>query len=454
MNPKRIVALVAIPLLLITFLWNGARAADKGPRFARLQLANGLVVLLAEEHTLPFVTMRLLVDAGSKNDPPREEGLARLTARGLLFGTRELTVSRINRDLDLLAASLSATAGKDYASINLRFLKKDLDRAFGLFFETLTLSVFPEDEIRREVERTLSGIKLKEEDPGQMAADTFDSALFLKTPYGHPEEGTRESLPGLDRAKVLKFYHDYYGPNNAIMAITGDITSAEVKSKIIPLLEKWPHAKALEKLSAGPYRKGPVTVTVDKPVTQASIIIGNRGLSRDNPDYLAVTVMNHILGGGSSSRLTASIRNSKGLAYAVSSEFEAGKLPGAFEVALQTKNASAREAIDLVLKEMERMRREPVSGVELEKAKRYLTGSFPMRFDSQAKLAQFLLAVEFYGLGMDYAVWYPALIDGVSREDVLRVARTYLDPEKPVIVVVANLKEAGIGPSARDEERR
>ena len=155
--------------------------------------------------------------------------------------------------------------------------------------------------------------------------------------------------------------------------------------------------------------------------------------------------MNYILGsGGFGSRLVEEIRNKRGLAYSVTSFFDPGKYPGSFEIVLQTKNASAREAISLALQQVERIRKEPVSERELESAKKYLIGSFPMRFNTQAKLANFLTQVEYYALGRDYPEKYPSLIQSVTREEVLRVAQKYLDPEKYILVIVANLKEAGL----------
>jgi zinc protease len=155
--------------------------------------------------------------------------------------------------------------------------------------------------------------------------------------------------------------------------------------------------------------------------------------------------MNYILGGGGfSSRLVVEIRNKKGLAYSVASYFDPGKYPGSFQIALQTKNSSAREAIAISIQEMERIQKELVSEKELEGAKKYLIGSFPMRFDTQGKLTNFLTQVEYYGLGLNYPEKYPSLIQSVTREEVLRVARKYLHPKKYVLVIVANLKEAGM----------
>ena len=155
--------------------------------------------------------------------------------------------------------------------------------------------------------------------------------------------------------------------------------------------------------------------------------------------------MNYIFGGGGfASRLTEEIRNKRGLAYDVQSFFDPGKYPGSFQVVLQTKNGSAREAISLSIQQMERIRKEPVSAKELEGARKYLIGSFPMRFDNQTKLANFLSQVEYYGLGLDYPDRYPSLIKAVTVEEVLRVAKTYLHPENYLLVIVANLKEAGM----------
>jgi zinc protease len=187
------------------------------------------------------------------------------------------------------------------------------------------------------------------------------------------------------------------------------------------------------------------TVTIDRPLTQANLILGHEGITRDNSDFYAVMVMNYILGGGGlTSRLMEEVRAKRGLAYSVFSSFDAGKYQGSFQIVLQTKNASARDSIQLAVGEMSRIRTQPVSDKELEGAKKYLIGSFPLRLITQERIASFLMQVEYYGLGMDYAERYPGLIQAVTAEDVLRVAETYLHPEAYILIAVANLKEAGL----------
>ena len=415
------------------------------PPVHRMVLPNRLVLLFAEEHSLPFLTLQLLVDAGSRRDPAGMEGLAHLTAKGLLLGTSRRTVTAINEQLDFLGASLSASSGKDFSTLSLRVLKKDLDQGFDLFLEALTQSIFPEKELQRQVAETAAAIQSEEDRPGAVAEKVFQKNLFPASPYGHPVKGTRESLSRINRKSVTQFYRDYYHPGQAILAVTGDLTLKEVKTKLLPRLNKWAPGKTLKESGEPGFAEGPKRITVNRQISQANIIIGHGGVSRDNPDYYALSVMNYILGGGGfSSRLMKEIRNKRGLAYSVGSFFAPAKYSGSFQIVLQTKNTSAREAISLALRQMERIRKEPVSEKELEGAKKYLVGSFPMRLDTQGKLVRFLAQVEYFGLGLDYPKKYSGLIRSVSREKVLQVAQEYLHPEKVFLVVVANLKEAGI----------
>ncbi len=436
-------------LIVLGFLILCVGLPDSGlramPPVQRMVLPNHLVFLASEEHSLPFVTLQLLIDSGSWRDPPEQEGLAYLTARGLLLGTSRRTVSQINEVLDFMGASLSSSSGRDYATLSLRVLKKDLDKGFDLFMEVLTQPTFPEEEIRREVEKTLAAIQSEDDQPEEVAEKAFLKALFINSPYGHPVEGTKESVPRLTREAVTRFYRAYYHPNRAILTVIGDITDEELKGKFIPRLKKWPVGEIPKLSFTTEVEKEHKTVKIDRPITQANIILGHAGVSRENPDFYAITVMNYILGGGGfSSRLMEEIRNKRGLAYSVVSFFDPGKYPGSFQILLQTKNASAREAISLSLQQMERIREELVSEKELEGAKKYLIGSFPMRLDTQGKLANFLTQVEYYGLGLDYPEKYPSLIQSISREQVLRVAKKYIHPKNTILIVVANLKEAGM----------
>jgi zinc protease len=442
-NLRSPVFLLFIFLILISYRTEDYLYAM--PPVQKMSLPNRTVILHSEDHSLPFVTLQLLINAGSRKDPVGEEGLSRLTAKGLLMGTAKHTLASLNEELDFMGASLDTSSSRDYSTLSLRVLKKDLNKGLALFVEVLTQPSFPEEEIKREVEKTLAIIQSEEDQPEVVAEKEFQKSLFLTDPYGQPVIGTKESLKRITREAVSRFYKTYYHPNNYILAIVGDMTAEEVKADILPLFEKMPMAEIPEENFKIVFSKGPEIIKVNRQITQANIILGNAGISRENPDFYAASVMNYILGGGGfASRLLEEIRNKRGLAYSVASFFDSGKYPGSFQIVLQTKNSSAHEAISLALQQMELIRKKPISDKELEGAKKYLVGSFPMRFDTQGKLANFLIQVEYFGLGLDYFEKYPSLINSVTSEDVLRVAKKYLHPENYILVVVGNLKEAGM----------
>ena len=444
-------------IIILLFIALGLRGNTSYamPPVTRSVLANGLVLLVSAEHSLPLVTIELLIDAGSRRDAPGKEGLANLTAEGLLLGTKKHSEGEINEKLDIMGASLETSVGRDYTSLNLRVLKKHLHQGLELLLEMLTEPAFPQDKLRREVRETVAAIQANEERPEVVAEKTFRRKLFLNSPYSHPLEGTEESLGRIERQDMVKFHTAYYQPNNAIFTVVGDVTGEEVDKQIIGRLAVWPRSTTIpaEHFSTT-FAEGPKIEKIDRDITQANIIIGHQGIRRDNPDFYALTVMNYILGGGGfGSRLMDEIRVKRGLAYSVGSFFDPHKYRGSFQIVLQTKNDSAQEAISLAIEQMERMQRELVSKQELERAKKYLTGSFPLRLDTQKELVDFISKVEYYGLGMDYAEHYPSLINSVSREEVLRMAQRYLHPEKYILVVVANLKEAGMaGPGGSASE--
>lgn len=430
------------PILMLTaMLIMLPAAAGAIPPVERTVLPNGLTLIVCEDHSLPSVTMQFLVEAGSRRDPRDRGGLAHLTARAVLMGTPGRDVTAIQEELDFLGASLSSSAAEDYATFGLKVLKKDTARGFELLFSQLTLPSFPRTEIERERQRIMAAIQSQEEEPLAVAEREFQKALYLDFAYGHPSEGTEESVGKIKKGDVQDFYKSFYHPNNTLLVIVGDITAAEVKNTITPSLLKWKRQDVpKEDFRTG--FAGRRTLKIERNTAQASIILGSGGVSRDNADYYTLTVMNYIMGGGGfGSRMFDEIRVKRGLVYSVDSMFVPAKKAGSFQVVLQTKNESALQAVDLVLKEIDRIREAPVSEDELQRAKAYLVGSFPMRLDTQSKLSRFLTQVEYFGLGLDYPDRYPSIINAITREDIQRAARKYLDPKNCVLVIVGNVKK-------------
>lgn len=405
----------------------------------RSVLKNGLVLLTSEQRALPMVTFNLLIEAGSRHDPEGREGLANLTARLLTDGTRKRTTLQISETLDFVGAALSTECSEELATVSLTLLKKDLETGLELLAEILIASVFPEAEIDRQKQSVTASIKAKEEDPGEIAERKFLESLFPRSPYGRLVEGTEDSIRNIERSDLVQFYERFYRPNHAILGVVGDISHREMADRLGRAFQSWEKRTSVqEKPSLSPGTPASL-IRIDKDLTQANIIIGHEGVPRGHPDYYAIQVMNTILGGGGfSSRLMESIRNERGLAYSVYSHFGAEKYMGTFQVAMQTKNETSQEAIRLTLDEIQRIRENGVTEEELQAAQNYLIGSFPLRLDTNRRIANFLVQVEFFDLGLDYVDRYPDVIRRISHEEVHRVAKTYLQPEKLTVVVVAN----------------
>lgn len=410
-------------------------------------LPNGLTLLYAERHNLPIVDVTLLIKASPLDEPSEKAGLANLVASLLNEGTKHRTSEQISEEIEFIGGSLGASTDRDYTMVNLSVLKKDIQKGFELFSDILLNPTFPDKEIKRVKELIKGALKQSEDDPSFVAERAFRKALYgTEHAYGRVVEGSLETLDNIRRDDIERFYKTYYRPNNAILVIVGDIGSQEIESLIKRYLSGWQPAsiprKSIPEVSNP---ESPRVLKIDKKITQANIIIGHLGVSRSNPDYYALSVMNYILGGGGfASRLMTKIRDEMGLAYDVYSIFSSDLEKGVFQAAVQTKNESARKVIDVILDEMRRIQSEPVSEGELKDAKSYLTGSFPRRIDTLGKIADFLALTEFYGLGMDYDKRYSEYINSVTKDDILRVAKRYLHPERYILVIVGDIEKTGL----------
>jgi zinc protease len=442
-NKNRVYGLTLMVLFVLLIIGSApANAAE--PLGKRIVLENGMILLLSEKHDIPMVTVSMAIKAGNTAAPADKPGIASLTASLLTQGTTRRTASQISKEIDFIGGSLSVSGGDDYASAGLRVLKKDLATGFDLLADVLMNPVFDQKEIDRKVKETLASIRQQKDEPGVVADEAFTKSVFGRNSYGQTNEDIAAYLPKLTRQEIADFYHARYSPNGAVIAVVGDVTETETVKLLNQYFKGWEKSGLSLPASIEPPRIDKnVVQKINKDITQANIAMGHLGISRSNPDYYAVMIMNYILGGGGfSSRLMDTIRDNKGLAYDVHSAFVALREPGRFEITIQTKNESANEVIAESLKEVGRIRSELVGEKELADAKAYLTGSFPLKMDTSAKIAGMLVSIELYALGLDYPQKYAGIINGVTREDILRVAKKYIHPDQMVIVVVANQEKA------------
>ncbi len=417
-------------------------AAEINP--VRFVTPNGITVLFLEQHFLPTAEIHALIKVGSSQDPPDKAGLANLTASLLDEGTTTRTSKQIAEQIDFVGGSLEARASEDFTTASARVLKKDVEVGFTLLADVLQHPAFHKQEFDRVRAQILGELVSDEDDPGHVAMKAFNQLVFHGHPYRWPAQGTEETLNRITVADVQQFHAREYLPNQTILVVVGDLTIEQVNSLIQTHFGAWKKgAPAAPQLKRPAPLERKMVQLIEKDLTQSTIVLGHTGISRNNPDYYAVMVMNYILGsGGFSSRLMDSIRDKQGLAYGVTSQFDTRLMPGAFLVSLQTRTEATNQAIAGVIAEMKGIRDAPVTDQELADAKAFIVGSFPLRIDTSAKLATVLAQVEFYNLGLDYFTQYPRAIEKVTKEDVQRVAKQYLDVQHYALVVVGAISKA------------
>ncbi len=418
--------LLAVMLAAIG-LAGAARAA--GPLANREVLPNGAVLIVAERPAIPIVVVRVSMPGGAVRDPADAAGLANLTAELLTRGTAHRSGPELDRAIEFVGGGLDAGAGRDGVIVTLSVLKKDLTLGLDLLAEVLREPTFPADELARKVADIQASLRRAEQNPDTVAARTLGPLMFPGHPYGLPPAGTVESVGKLTREQVVAFHRLYYRPDGASIVVVGDVTTPEIRQALQQRLAGWKAPATRLPVVPRPAITVPAeTRTITRDLTQTTVLLGRPSIRQDDPDYFPLAVATYVLGGGSASRLYTRVREEKGLAYSVYASAQPGRYGASYVVSLQTRTDAVAEAVRLVREEMGRMGRKPIAAAELELAKSFLIGSFPLRLDTSGKLASFLGAVEDNGLGLDYAETYKARIARVTIADVQRVAAKYLDP--------------------------
>jgi len=415
--------------------------AAGAPLAHREVLPNGLVLLVAERPAVPIVAVRVLTRAGAVFDPDNRAGLAHLTGALLTRGTAKRTGPEVDSAIEFVGGSLEAVAGRDSLTVALSVQKKDLALGLDLVSEVVLSPTFPPGEVTRKVSEIQAAIRRSEEDPGTVASRALSRLVYPGHPYGVPVEGTRESVARLTRDDVVKFYAQHVRPDTTVVAVVGAVTVDEARREITARLGAWARpAGAPQSMTLVTAPASPREETVKRELTQSTIMFGRLAIRQTDPDYFPLSVASYVLGGGSASRLYARVRDDAGLAYAVYSWLSAARYGAAFAVTAQTRTAEAPKVVVMVREELARMTRGAVAERELALAKQYLVGSFPFRLDTSGKVADFLVAVEDQGLGLDYADRYKERIARVTARDVQRVAAKYFPPAAFNLVIVGEIK--------------
>jgi zinc protease len=414
-----------------------AAAAQAAVRIEHWTAPSGARVYFVQSSALPILDIQVDFAAGSAYDPPDKSGLARLTRSMLDGGAGELSEEDIAGRLVDTGARLSGSTDLDRSSVSLRTLasRPEREAAIGLLRTVLQAPKFPADVLDREKARTIAAIKEADTQPESIGAKRFSAALYPGHPYGlNP---TAESIARIGRDDLLDFHRGFYTPARSSVTIVGDISRAEaedVAQRLTAGLAQGGTERSLPEVAVPKATR----VNVAHPATQSHIYVGMPGMRRGDPDFFPLLVGNYILGGGGFvSRLLKEVREKRGYAYSVYSAFQPYRLPGPFQIGLQTKREQSEAALEVVEKTVADFLRSGPTEAELRDAKRNLIDGFALRLDTNRKILDHVAMIGFYGLPLDYLDRYPKEVEKVTAAQIRDAFARRIHPDNLVTVVVA-----------------
>jgi len=396
----------------------------------------GITAWLVEDHSIPFTALELRFRGGTSLDAPGKRGAIHLMTGLLEEGAGDLEARPYARALEALAASFGYDSGSDSVAISARFLSENRDKALALLRDTIHNPRFDQKAIDRVRGQVISSLKSDAKDPDEIAQATFRRMAFGDHPYGSDGAGTVDSVTSLTRDDIVAAHGAVFARDRLYVGAVGDITAEELGALIDALLGDLPETGAPIPGPAGVALTGGVTV-VEFDTPQSVAVFGQRGIERDHPDFFAAYVLNQVLGGGSfESRLMEEVREKRGLTYGVYSYLSPRDLAATYRGGVSSANDRIAEAIQVIGDEWAKMAETGVTQKELDAAKTYLTGAYPLRFDGNARIASIMVGMQMQDLPIDYIATRNAKVEAVTLADVNRVAGQLLDPQGLRFVVV------------------
>ncbi|MDA1094591.1 MAG: pitrilysin family protein [Acidobacteria bacterium] len=407
------------------------------PPYELRTLPNGLQVVVVMHHEQPAVNLRLMIGAGAASDPAGKQGVAALVGQLLDQGTARRSATEVAEAIDFVGGVLSVGAGTDLSFANVLVMRDSFDFAVDLLAEITRTPSFSPADIDRQRQQVLSGIQVSLDDPAYLAGVVFSRLVYGDHPYGMPHNGTPQSVLSITRDDLQVFHRTHYAPNNALLAIVGDVNAEEAFASVDQVFGDWER----QSLPPPPSTQIPTprrrVVVIDKPGSvQTAIRVGHVALPRNSPDHLAFDVALKILGGEGGNRLGSVLRTERSLTYSASADVASRRYGGDFMAKTDTRSDATAEALRLMVEEVARLQRERVGPRELENAQAYLSGTFPLTIETPNAIAAQVLESLLYGLDLNDLPRYPERINAVTVDDIQRVSREYLQPQQLAVVLV------------------
>lgn len=437
---RKISGFLVLPLVLLAGLTLAPVAlVNAAPVIQHWQTANGARVYFVPAPELPMVDVSVIFDAGGARDEEGKGGISQLTSGLLEDGAGNLNADQIAEHFEGLGAQFSAHADGEMATVSLRSLSKPeiLNPALDVMAQILRQPTFPQDSFERERKRMLISLRQQKESPEQIAALAFDKAIYGDHPYGAPPLGTEATVNALTREDAVKYHGRYYVANNAIVAIVGALDRTQAQALAETLVANLPQGEVPPPLPRVRDLEAAQNITIEHPSAQTHILIGQPGINRADPDYFALYVGNHTLGGsGLVSRLSEEIREKRGLSYSVYSYFAPMRERGPFTLGLQTRNENAAEATQVVRDVLADFVARGPTAKELRASKQNITGGFPLRIDTNKKIIGYIGMIGFYNLPLNYLDTFIGRIEAVTLPQIQEAFKRRIQPDKMVTVMV------------------
>jgi len=399
----------------------------------RVTLPNGITVLARSNFNSPSVIFNGFLSAGGLFDPDEKLGLADFTASAMMRGTTNHNFQQIYEAMESVGANLGISGGTHTTSFHGRSLVEDLEMQLQLIAEILRMPSFPPEQVERLRAQLLTGLAIRAQDTNEMASLAFDQLVYAGHPYSRPEDGYIETIQAITREDLISFHARHFGPKDMVIAFAGAIDPEEAVDKVAQVLGDWQNPDQPETPEL------PAVVPLQHPTTkkvtivgksQADIVVGAAGPSRRNPDYLAASLGNNILGQfGMMGRIGDVVRERSGLAYYAESSLGGGVGPGPWYVSAGANPANVDQIVELIRQEIIRFVSETVSEEELADSQANYIGRLPLTLESNAGVTAALINLQRYERDLDYFLHFPDLVRAVTRDEILETARRYLLPE-------------------------
>lgn len=425
-------------------------------------LGNGLALLTSEDHHIPIVDLQFTVRAGSAADPAGQDGLANLVSTLLTRGTTTRSATELNRQIEFVGGQLSSAADFDHTTVSINVLAKDLDLALNLLADMALNPAFNDTEVTRARSEIIGQIQQQADDPDVILENTFEHELFGSHPYGHPSIGYDSTVAKLTRAQVLDFYRTWFVPGNCYICAAGDFDTKALKQELTARFGNWnsgpgtrPAIPSVPTPETIPAITEPIGIVINRPeMNQAHVYLGYVGIREGAPDVFSCRLMNYVLGASAfGSRIGDAIRQKRGLAYDARSYFDRRLLTGPFVASTETRTESTQATLTLMVEQLKLMRDSGVTAKELQRAKDYYLGSFPLQYKSTSDRLGALDRIELFHLGLDYLDKYAANVNQVTVADALKAAREHIFPDNYLLVIVGNLTQKDVSlPGLRWEQ--